>query len=56
MGTDSGMATIDLQNSIPSLTSDSNENEAEVSNGRQLVVVSVRGSAIELVGLRIRNS
>lgn len=51
MGTDSGMAAIDLLNSIPSLTSDYDENEAEANNGRQLVVVSVRGSVIEFAGL-----
>ena len=44
MGTDSGMAANDLRYSFSSLTSDSGENEATVSDGRQLVVVSVRGS------------
>ncbi len=44
MGTDSGMAANDLRYSFSSLTSVSDENEADVSNGRQLVVVSVRGS------------
>ena len=51
MGTDSGMAASDLQNSVSSLTSDYDENGAEANNVRQLVVVSVRGSVIELVGL-----
>lgn len=32
---DSGMAANDLQNSISSLTSDYDENEAEDGNGRQ---------------------
>lgn len=47
-GSDIGMAASDLRYSLSSLTSDSGENEAEVIDGRQLVVVSVRGSVTML--------
>ncbi len=45
---DSGMATNDLQDSVSSLTSNFEITEADVINGRQLVVVSVRGSVTML--------
>lgn len=50
-GSDIGMAASDFQDSVPSLTSDSGENEAEASDGRQLVVVSVRGLVTNDIGI-----